>query len=211
VSTPPEFSALALGTFMRREAAMMTKVLSSSPISRGGPAKGNCSADGGLVRASESRSGDPTRDLSAPRWPSVRIPSAPPRSPRRLGLPSTGGWEDVQWRPRPPIHSAVAALITSALPALGATAQQDMSANTQKNAPNIVSRTTKARRMSDTATANPHSPRLQHMSPNSLDGSPRRDRERVIQLGRAAIGSSVRAHGSALLGRMYLRRRSRPS
>src|ERR1700691_4663442 len=67
---------------MRREAAMTTKVLSSSPISRGGPAKGNGSADGGLVRASESPSGDPTRDLTAPRWPSVRIPSAPPATRR---------------------------------------------------------------------------------------------------------------------------------
>ena len=74
----PVFSARALGSFLRREAEVTTKVLSSSPISRGGPAKGNCSADGGLVRANKSPSGDPTRDLTAPRWPSVRIPSALP-------------------------------------------------------------------------------------------------------------------------------------
>jgi hypothetical protein len=40
--------------------------LSSSPISRGGQAKGKSSAEGRLERASESPSSDPTRDLTAP-------------------------------------------------------------------------------------------------------------------------------------------------
>ena len=54
----PVFSALALGSFLRREAEVTTKVLSSSPISSGAPAKGNSSVEGGLVRASELPSGE---------------------------------------------------------------------------------------------------------------------------------------------------------
>jgi hypothetical protein len=52
VDASRNFSALALGFFLRREAEMTMKVLSSSPISKDGPAKGNCSAESGLVRAS---------------------------------------------------------------------------------------------------------------------------------------------------------------
>ena len=50
----PVFCALDLGFFLRRKAEVTTKVLSSSPISRGGPAKGKWSAEGGLELASKS-------------------------------------------------------------------------------------------------------------------------------------------------------------
>jgi hypothetical protein len=50
----------------RLRPACQARFLSSSPISRGGQAKGKSSAEGRLERASESPSSDPTRDLTAP-------------------------------------------------------------------------------------------------------------------------------------------------
>jgi hypothetical protein len=50
----PVFSGPDLGSFLRREAEVMMEVLSSWPDVERRPAKGKCSAEGRLERASES-------------------------------------------------------------------------------------------------------------------------------------------------------------
>jgi hypothetical protein len=69
--TPTPFSTasctMRIASTPRREPpAHPRQVLSSSPTSRRGQAKGKFSAEGRLQRASASPSGDPTRDLTMP-------------------------------------------------------------------------------------------------------------------------------------------------
>jgi hypothetical protein len=68
---------------------MTAKVVSSSPISRGGQAKGKSSAEGGLERASESLKRRPNSDLAAPAMAIGSNPlSSTRKSPRTaLGSP----------------------------------------------------------------------------------------------------------------------------
>jgi hypothetical protein len=65
-SRPPRAQCASHRTPRREPPAHPRQVLSSSPTSRRGQAKGKFSAEGRLQRASASPSGDPTRDLTMP-------------------------------------------------------------------------------------------------------------------------------------------------